>query len=464
MSPTKQPSIRVLMLPWLAHGHISPFLELAKKLCSSNIAVYLCSTPANLSSVEKRIDSETFPHLHLAELHLPADEDLPPHLHTTKNLPSHLMPALKTAFDRSAPTFSRLLESLSPHLLIYDFILPWAPVAAAQHSIPAVVFLPIAACTAAFFIHHLTRSPEDQLPFPAPRFPDPKQGEIMAMVNRMTNGISDGERMVQCLSRSDGFVALRSFREIDAKYIDYLSSIIQKEVVPVKPLLSPDENGGGEEAEWLSGKEKGTVVFVSVGSEYFMTEKEREEMGRGLDLCGLCFIWSVRSEGGDGRRRVSEISGGRGLLVEGWAAQKKILAHPSVGGFVTHCGWSSVMEGIMNGVPMVAVPLQLDQPINAELVVELGVGLKVREGGGCKFDGDEVARCIKEVVVGEKAGESVRRRAKEMARAVCAKGDGGINGLLEKIHLLVAASASASAGNERRVQPHEVGSTSAVLV
>ncbi|KAK8963954.1 Flavanone 7-O-glucoside 2''-O-beta-L-rhamnosyltransferase [Platanthera guangdongensis] len=362
---TTQPSIRVLMLPWLAHGHISPFLELGKKLCSNNIAVYLCSTPANLSSVEKRIDSEAFPHLHLVELHLPADEDLPPHLHTTKNLPSHLMPALKTAFDRSAPTFSRLLDSLSPHPL----------------------FLPIAACTAAFFIHHLTRSPEDQFPFPSPRFPRSEAGEIMAMVNTITNGISDGERVLQCLSRSDGFVALRSFREIEAKYIDYFSSIIQKEVVPVRR----------------------------------------------------------RRRAAEGERNLRR----KGIAGGGMAAQKKILAHPSVGGFVTHCGWSSVME---------AGPAD-------KCGARGGAGnrIEVREGGGCKFDGDEVARCIKEVVVGEKTGEGVRRRAKEMARVVSAKGDEEINWLLEKIHLLVAALGS-SAGNERRVQRHEVGSTSAVPV
>ncbi|GFP93057.1 beta-d-glucosyl crocetin beta-1 6-glucosyltransferase, partial [Phtheirospermum japonicum] len=66
--------------------------------------------------------------------------------------------------------------------------------------------------------------------------------------------------------------------------------------------------------------------------------------------------------------------GVRGLVVEGWAPQRRILSHPSVGGFLSHCGWSSVMEGIFSGVPIVALPMHLDQPLNARLVEEVGLG------------------------------------------------------------------------------------------
>ncbi|XP_028551121.1 flavanone 7-O-glucoside 2''-O-beta-L-rhamnosyltransferase-like [Dendrobium catenatum] len=382
------------MLPWLAHGHISPFLELAKKLSTNtNISIYLCSTPVNLKSIN--LDSNSFPHIHLTELHLPSDHhDLPPHLQTTKNLPSHLMPLLKTAFDQSSSSFSSLLVSLSPHLLIYDFIQPWAPLAASRLHIPSILFLPIASSASSFFCHHLLRPPHNQFPF----FEIPKKSDSIATITKVTNGLSDSDRFLQCINNSTEFVAVRTFREIESKYIDYLSLLIGKEVVP----------------------------------------SEMVELAIGLERCGLCSIWVVRFEGGDSRRPTG-FTWDRGLVIEGWAPQKSILAHPSVGGFVTHCGWSSVMEGMRQGVPMIAMPLQLDQPLNAELMVELGVAVKVEreEDGG--FRGEEVARCIREVVVREE-GEGVRRKAKEVARIMGCKEDEEIMVLKERIEGLVMAA------------------------
>ncbi|KAI5355972.1 hypothetical protein L3X38_008867 [Prunus dulcis] len=44
----------------------------------------------------------------------------------------------------------------------------------------------------------------------------------------------------------------------------------------------------------------------------------------------------------------------RGLVVKSWAPQVAVLKKESVGGFVTHCGWNSVLEVVIAGVQMVA--------------------------------------------------------------------------------------------------------------
>jgi hypothetical protein len=52
-----------------------------------------------------------------------------------------------------------------------------------------------------------------------------------------------------------------------------------------------------------------------------------------------------------------ERTSGIGLVIQAWAPQPVILAHTSVRCFITHYGWNSALESIMNVVPMIACPL-----------------------------------------------------------------------------------------------------------
>ncbi|KAK4411226.1 Beta-D-glucosyl crocetin beta-1,6-glucosyltransferase [Sesamum angolense] len=84
---TEQKTIHVLMFPWLAHGHISPYLELAKRLTKRDFIIHLCSTPANLSSIKHKIGEKFALSIRLVELHLPSLPNLPPA--TTPPMASH---------------------------------------------------------------------------------------------------------------------------------------------------------------------------------------------------------------------------------------------------------------------------------------------------------------------------------------------------------------------------------------
>ncbi|KAF2290932.1 hypothetical protein GH714_016875 [Hevea brasiliensis] len=61
----------------------------------------------------------------------------------------------------------------------------------------------------------------------------------------------------------------------------------------------------------------------------------------------------------------------RAMVVKSWAPQVAVLNHDSVGGFVTHCGWNSVLEAVVAGVPMVAWPLHAEQHLNRNVLVEI---------------------------------------------------------------------------------------------
>uniref|UniRef100_A0A2N9HTA2 UDP-glycosyltransferases domain-containing protein n=1 Tax=Fagus sylvatica TaxID=28930 RepID=A0A2N9HTA2_FAGSY len=250
-----------------------------------------------------------------------------------------------------------------------------------------------------------------------------------------------GDRAKECFERSSGIVLIKTFREIEAKYTDYLSVLAKKKIVSVGPLVQDPihEYEKREIIEWLNNKEPSSAVFVSFVSEYFLSKEEIQEMAYGLENSMMSFIWVVRFPQGD---KVSlqmalpkgflDRVGDRGMVVEGWASQKKILEHASIGGFVSHCGWSSVMESMKFGVPIIAMLMQLDQPPNARLVEELGVGVEVKRDMDGKLEREEVAKVIREVVV-EKIGEGVRIKAKELKEKIRNKGDEEIDGVVQEL-------------------------------
>lgn len=449
-------SYRVLMFPWLAHGHILPFFELARRLCGEckDMVFYICSTPINLQPVRNLLhlapsqgdrddDGNDRSRIELVELHLPSLPDLPPHLHTTKYLPPDLMPSLKRAFDLSEPSFSGLLDTIQPDLLIYDFLQPWACLAAQRRGIPGFIFMTSGAAQTSFFCHY-SYFAEEEFPFSAISL-GTESRRYAEMLDKSANGMSDRDRLLNSFKLSSNFIAIKTFRDIESKYIEYLSFLTGKEVIPVGPLV-PDNSDHLVDSEqlkrvmeWLGKKGRRSVVFVSFGTEYFLSEQEMEQMACGLEHSGANFIWVVRfpkeeKETAGGRNtkaaRAMKLPPGftdrigpeRGLVVDGWAPQRSILTHPSLGAFLTHCGWSSLMEGMHSGVPMIALPLQLDQPLNAKLMVELGVAIEIPQQGFGNLKGEDVARGIREVLHSE-IGHDVRKKVEEMAEAMRRKGD-----------------------------------------
>ncbi|KAK4403999.1 Beta-D-glucosyl crocetin beta-1,6-glucosyltransferase [Sesamum angolense] len=209
-------------------------------------------------------------------------------------------------------------------------------------------------------------------------------------------------------------IIVNSSREIDGKYMDYLSEMLNREFIPAGSLVrdyDDDDTGEAVLMDWLSQKDKFSCVFVSFGTEYFLKREEIEEVAYGLELSDVNFIWIVRFPKGDGTSVEETLPagflervGGRGRIVEKWASQAKILTHPSVGGFVSHCGWNSLTESIEFGVPIIAMPMHLDQPMNAKLVAELGVGVEVKRDNEGRLQREEIAKVIRDVVVGESGG------------------------------------------------------------
>ncbi|KAK4431105.1 Beta-D-glucosyl crocetin beta-1,6-glucosyltransferase [Sesamum alatum] len=445
---TENSSWKVMMFPWLAYGHTSPFLELAKRLSHRNIQTYLCSTPANLSSIKNKIPGKYSSSIHLLELHLPDSfPQLLPHNHTTNGHPPNLMSTLRKALDSSKLDFSRILKSLQPDLLIHDIIIEWAASVAFSNNIESISFLTSSAAMFSFFKHYLVNPEVVEYPFPAIKFIGPEQDMINGNIEAFRKWSQ--ERDLDNQGASDQIVSIKSSREIEGKYIDYLSQLMEWKIVPVGPLVSADPGPDDENSdlmEWLGKKDEFSTVFVSFGSEYFLKKEEIEEIAYALELSDVNFIWVIRFPGDEKIRVQEALPGGfhertheRGKVLEKWAPQTKILGQSSVGGFVSHCGWNSLMESIQFGVPIIAMPMQLDQPVNAKLVVELGVGVEVDRDERGRFRREEIGKVIKDVVVG-RIGEGLRRKVCEKREILKAKAEKEIDGLVQEVAQLCGKS------------------------
>lgn len=218
---TEKESLKVFMLPWLAQGHISPFLELAKKLSHYNFQTYLCSTPVNLSYFKGKIPEKYSHHVHLVELHLPSSLELPPHCHTTNGLPISRHTTLRKALQSSKSRLSDLLEDLQPDLVLHDMILTWAGAVASRHNILATSFFTSGAAMFSYFCHHdASRGGVLEYPYPEIRLTDFELSMVRRSADSSENEEKDPDHAEICdQRRGQGVIFVNTCREIEGKYV-----------------------------------------------------------------------------------------------------------------------------------------------------------------------------------------------------------------------------------------------------
>jgi len=168
--------------------------------------------------------------------------------------------------------------------------------------------------------------------------------------------------------------------------------------------------------EWLESKGPESVVYVNFGSITVMTPDQLLEFAWGLANSKKPFLWIIRPDlviGGSfilSSEFENEISD-RGLIAS-WCLQEQVLNHPSIGGFLTHCGWNSTTESICAGVPMLCWPFFGDQPTNCRFICnEWEIGLEINTD----VKRAEVEKLVNELMVGEK-GKKMRQEAVELKK------------------------------------------------
>ncbi|XP_057481925.1 UDP-glycosyltransferase 708G1-like [Actinidia eriantha] len=436
----------IALFPSAGMGHLTPFLRLAAMLASRGCTITLITANPTVSAAESTHISAFFsahPRINRLEFEtIPYSPTNP-----TTDDPFFLQ---FEAINRSVHFLRPLLSSLSPPLsaVVSDFAVAasFGPIAN-DLSIPTYVvwtssarFLSLMTYLSLSISENSPKFGDENVeipglsPIPVSCIPPPvfNPNHLFALI-LLSNA--------RFFPKAKGLL-LNTFERFESETINALNNgRVLSCLPPVHPIgpLEPSELEKGPRLPWLDDQSVGSVVYISFGSRTAMSKDQIRELGNGLEISGCAFLWvlKTRKVDTDDNEELQEVleesfierTTNRGIVVKEWVKQEEILAHPAIGGFVSHCGWNSVTEAARHGVPVLAWPQHGDQRVNAEVVERAGLGVWVREwgwGGERLVRGEEIGEKVSEMM----SDRELRNRAREVGEE--ARKAWEVNGSSEK--------------------------------
>ncbi|XP_061348288.1 UDP-glycosyltransferase 1-like [Gastrolobium bilobum] len=455
----------IVLYPALGRGHLTSMVELGKFILTHNpsfsIKILILTPPNNnnqhtpstthfgcdattqyIATVSATIPAITFHQI--PTISFPASTTLPPHILSLE------------LCRRSNQQVRHVLQSISKTTNIKAIVMDFLNYSATQITItlniPIYFYYTSGASTLAVFlqlptIHEkTTKSIKDfQMHLQIPGLPKIPTTELPTEVqDRASQSYQVYLDLATSMRDSDG-VIINTFDAIEGRAIQALSAglCLPEGTTPpmfcIGPLISPpcEEEDKSGCLSWLDSQPSQSVVLLSFGSFGRFSRTQLKEIAIGLEKSEQRFLWVVRSEScGMNSEEPSldellpegflERTKEKGIVVRNWAPQAAILSHDSVGGFVTHCGWNSVLEAICEGVPMVTWPLYAEQKLNRVILVqEMKVASALNESIDGLVSATEFGDRVKELIDSEK-GKEIRQRIFNMKiGAVEARAKGG---------------------------------------
>ncbi|XP_021758620.1 UDP-glycosyltransferase 79B30-like [Chenopodium quinoa] len=416
MVEEKERPLHIAMYSWFAFGHLTSFLQLANKLAERGhkVSFFLPN-----KTQPKLTPHNHHPHLiTFIPITIPAVKGLPCEAETTADVPYEDRSLIMEAMDLTRDTIDSLLSELKPDLVFFDFT-EWLPGLARKHGAKSVYYATMFAVSGAYFLPRARAQPGGQdLSRPPPGFPSSKSmitlqaheaRAVGYMVTHMEFG-GKGKTMLQrhavALEACDAF-AVKSCREMEGVYCDFIHKVYGKPmllagpVVPEQPAAVLDDHLDG----WLSGFDKGSVIYCALGSECSLSKDRFQELLLGFELTGMPFYAALKPPIGYETIESAlpegfiERTKGRGVVHGGWVQQQLILQHSSVGCFLTHCGAGSLSEAMVSDCQIVLCPQVTDQFINARMMsLDLKIGVEVEKGEDGVLTKEGICKAIKAVM------------------------------------------------------------------
>ncbi|KAI3872624.1 hypothetical protein MKX03_037363 [Papaver bracteatum] len=472
--PEDQEQLHFVLIPQKGQGHLIPMIDMAKLIAQRGVIVTIVTIPLEAAKFKSFVDRAVgCGGLQIRLLQLEVATAKPNgHEKEAATVLSQLKDFFKTASSLQEP-FEQSFRNLqpAPSCIISDIVFDWTSETAIKFGIPRIVFDGFGCCSRLCY-HNILRSKlhgsimSDSEPLVIPGLPDKievTKGKVPMhfLSHNSDEQLKDAIHRINKADETAYGVMINSFQELEPKYAQMYKKAKNNKVWCIGPVSlcnqeTVDKAERGNKAsidknqclQWLDSKEPGSVVYACFGSFWNLTSSDMMEIGLGLESSGYPFVWVIG--GGDiseidkllTENRFEERNKGRGLVIRGWAPQVLILSHRAVGGFLTHCGWNSTLEGVCAGVPLLTWPMGAEQFLNENLIVQvLKIGVKVCEhevqADGTKLIEEErktgvgkkkqeVEKAVKKVMDGGEEGEERRKRARELGEiAKKAMGEGG---------------------------------------
>lgn len=453
----------VVAVPFMGQGHLIPFMELAKLLASQGLAVSYITTPGNAKRLEPQVQGSNLD-IRLVSLPMPSIEGVPPGIESSDNVPYHVCQKLIISSHKLAEPLEEWLEQQmnakeSPHYtsaiscIIGDMTTKWIHRTGEKFGIPIVVFQTAGAFAWSIMHSRLNHMPQKSVEggdeffyVPGLSFDVKLRKSDMAPALQDPNFFHRRADLTESINRSmEGrAILINTFYELDSLGIDHLKNLTGRPVWSIGPILSPalfDDtvidprtiNRRGKAADideeeclrWLDSRPSQSVVFVCLGSQFILNDKQICALATGLEASGQAFVWAIKLPQADPKPKANEVglpegfeerTRDRGLIIWGWAPQLLIISHPSIGAFLNHCGWNSALESLSMGIPVITWPMFADQPYNSKLLEEhMGVAIRICEGMNSVPDEEEVRRAVT-MLLAEEEGKTMRRKAQELRK------------------------------------------------
>ncbi|CAL0310974.1 unnamed protein product [Lupinus luteus] len=455
---------RIVLYPSPGIGHIISMVELAKHLLNQthhkySITLFLTTGFLDHPSIDSYINLISTSHPSISFLRLPL---LPPSAASTSaSLAATAFEFIRNNEENVGLALKRVCERSVVKGFVIDMFCTSALSVGECMGIPVYYFFTSGAAVLALFcyfpkIHdQVNQSLKEiqvqlQIPGNAPlkafHMPEP-------VLDRNDAAYWDMLYFCKHLPKSNGII-VNSFEELEpfaVKAIEEGLCFPDPTQIPpiyyIGPLIAeadqPKEkqNSGVETnnyLSWLKNQPNRSVVYLCFGSRGSFSKTQLKEIANGLEKSEQRFLWVVKRPTQDeGTKQVDdtttefdlgsvlpngflERTKNKGIVVRSWVPQVEVLSHESVGCFVTHCGWNSVLESVVAGVPMIAWPLYAEQHVNRNVMVDemkVAIGVEQRERDGFVSE-EEVERKVRELMELERGREIWERslKIKEMAQ------------------------------------------------
>ncbi|KAK8562862.1 hypothetical protein V6N13_018579 [Hibiscus sabdariffa] len=432
----------VFLVSFPGHGHVNPLLRLGKRLASKGLLVTL-STPKFFGKQMTKADNTPVGDgfLRFEFFDDGWDDDDP-----RRTNHDQYMTQLEHVGKREITAMiSKYAEQNRPvSCFINNPFIPWVSDLAQSLHIPSAMFwVQSCACFAAYY--HYNRG---LVPFPSesdpeidvqlPAMPVLKHDEVPSFLHpsnpyaRLRTTILDQFKKL----RKTFCVLMDTFEELEPEIIGYMSKFCP--IKPVGPLFKhpdvPDIMKADECIEWLDSKPASSVIYISFGTVVYLEQEQVDEIAQALLTTGISFLWVMKPPSKDTGLPIHTLPDGflekvgeSGKIVQ-WSPQEKVLTHPSVSCFVSHCGWNSTIESLSCGVPIVAFPQWGDQVTNAVYLVDVfKTGVRMCRGAAENriVPREEVEKCLLKAITGSIAPELKSSALKWKEAAMAAVADGG---------------------------------------